>query len=398
MLEQIKDMLAQYKDDIMKGYDSSKEEVMNQITLMETRVKEIEDRFTALSSKMTVPGLDAEKQEFSFFKAIWAIKNNDWSNAGFEKEVFDNTRKKAQSMGTSSAGGYIVPTIYVPDIIELLVAESVVASMGATMLPALQGSPVQIPRQSAGSTAYWVGENQSITESSITLEQINLTPKKVAALVKLSNTLIRLSNPSAEALVRMDIARSLALKIDLTALRGTGSNNQPTGIVYTSGIGTEAIGDNGGSLTFDHLINMEYTLASENALRGKLGFIWHPCIRRNLIKRRYPNYSGQTDGPYIISPITESEFKLWVNYPYAQTTQIPINLTKAEGTALTEVYFGNWADLLIGQWGGMEIMASQETSDAFEKDQTWVRILQELDIAVRHPKSFVLCSDASSSS
>ena len=78
------------------------------------------------------------------------------------------------------------------------------------------------------------------------------------------------------------------------------------------------------------------------------------------------------------------------------TTQIPINLTKGAGTALTEVYFGNWEELIIGQWGGMEIALSTETSDAFEKDQTWVRVLQEVDIAVRHPESFCLVNDAAS--
>jgi HK97 family phage major capsid protein len=143
---------------------------------------------------------------------------------------------------------------------------------------------------------------------------------------------------------------------------------------------------------------MEYELAVDNALDGKLGYIFHPCIRRNLLKKKIPNYSGQTDGTYILNPATEGDFKNWLGYPYAMSTQIPINLTKADGTALTEVYFANWEELLIANWGGMEIMASQETSDAFEKDMTWVRILQEVDIAVRHAASFCLINDASSAS
>jgi len=42
-------------------------------------------------------------------------------------------------------------------------------------------------------------------------------------------------------------------------------------------------------------------------------------------------------------------------------------------------------------------MASQETSDAFEKVQTWIRKIQEMDIAVRHVESFCLINDAKSS-
>ena len=395
IIEQIKEMLQAQKDALLTGMDTRIEEKMNKLVALETRMAEIESQW---KERATVAGLEEEKQKFSFFKAINAIRLNDWSNAGFEKEIFAETRKKAMAMGTGSAGGYIVPTIYLATIIELLQARSVVTQMGATMLDNLQGSPIQLPRQSGGATAYWVGENAAITGSDLTLEQLSLTPKKVGALVKLSNSLIKLSSPSAEALVQRDIAKCIALSIDLKALRGTGASNQPAGVNTQSNINTVAIGVNGGSITFDHLIDMEYELAVDNALDGKLGFIFHPCIRRNLLKKKVPNYSGQTDGSYIVQPATEADFKNWVGHPYAMTTQIPINLTKAEGTALTEVYFGNWEELIIANWGGMEIMASNETSDAFEKDMTWVRILQEVDIAVRHAASFCLINDASSSS
>lgn len=392
MLEQIKTLLAEHKEAVIAGVGAEKEKTLNMIDALELRIKDLESKIA--SRKVTLPGLEDEKQTFSFFKACYAIKNNDWSNAGFEKEVFDNTRKKTMAMGTGSAGGYIVPTIYIAELVEMLVAESVVISMGATVLNNLQGSPVQIPRQSGGATAYWVGENIAITASDLALEQISLTPKKVGALVKLSNTLIKLSNPSAEALVRRDIAGALARKVDIAALRGLGASYEPKGVNLQTGLNTVAIGAAGGNVTFDHLIDMEYELAKDNALRGKLGYIFHPAIRRNLLKRKVAQYSGDTGGSYIVAPVTEQVFQNWLGYPYKMTTQIPINLTKTTGKDLTEIYFGNWQELIVGQWGGMEIMASQETSDAFEKDQTWVRILQELDISVRHGESFCLINDA----
>lgn len=399
MLEEIKAMLKEYQENILKEFNVTKEPLLKEIEGLQLKIAEMEKKIA--STKITLPGLEDEKRNFSFFKAIWGIRHNEWGDAGFEKEVLDETRKKAMGgYGTGAAGAYIVPMIYVAELIEMLIAETVVMQMGATVLSALQGTPVYIPRQSAGATGYWVGESIAITASDLTLEQVSLTPKKVGALVKLSNSLIKLSNPSAEALVRRDIAQAIALKIDLAALRGLGSSYQPTGINLTSSINTVAIGTNGGTLTFDHLINMEYELALDNALKGKLGFVFHPAIKRALLKTKTAQYSGDTGGTYVAPPANmgpsgEMQFQNWLGYPYKMTTQIPINLTKAEGTSLTEVYFGNWQDLLIGQWGGMEIMASAETSDAFEKDQTWVRILQEVDIAVRHPESFCLINDAS---
>ena len=395
LLEQLKVALAEHKESLIQQFGGMNEGLRQEFARLDNRVKELEAFVTP--RKVSLPGCDEETQKFSFFKAAHAIRYNDWSDAGFEKEVFEQTRKRIKAMGglgAGSAGAYIVPTEYVNQIVELLRAESVVIKSGATIMSDLVGSPVQIPTQTGGATGYWVGENVAITESDLTLGQINLTPKKVGALVKLSNTLIKLANPSAEALVRSDIATTIALQIDIKALRGTGASYEPSGVNIATNLNTVAIGVSGGDLTFDHLIDMEYELAVDNALRGKLGYIFHPAVRRKLLKLKVAQYSGDTGGQYIIAPITESVFRNWLGYPYTMTTQIPINLSKGGGSSLTEVYFGNWADLLIGQWGGMEMMASQEASTAFEADQTWVRVLQEVDVAVRHGQSFCLINDA----
>src|SRR3990170_2350591 len=79
--------------------------------------------------------------------------------AGFEKEVFDETRKKALGAGTPADGGYIVPTEYVAELIEMLVAEAIVVKLGATVINDLKGNPVEFPKQVGGATAFWVGEN-----------------------------------------------------------------------------------------------------------------------------------------------------------------------------------------------------------------------------------------------
>jgi HK97 family phage major capsid protein len=359
---------------------------------VELRIKELENMVTP--RKVSVPGMEPEK--FSLIRAINAIKSGDWSNAGYELEVFNETKKKtAMSAGTDTVGGYIVPAEALGDIIELLRAELVVASMGATMLTGLVGNPVEIPKVTGGSTAYWVAENSAITESNLTVGQLALSPKAVAAMVKLSNRLLRLSNPSVEAMIRSDIATVLALAIDLAALRGSGANGEPIGIANTTGINTVEIGTDGGAPTFDVLSDMQYELQLDNAFRGNLGYIFHPRTRKTLLQTKVAQYTGDTGGEYIIQPIvSDAQLQAWLGYKYGQTTQVPIDLTKGSGTALTEIYFANWKELIVGSWGGMEIMASKETSDAFEKNQTWVRIIQDVDIAVRHAESFCLVNDA----
>jgi HK97 family phage major capsid protein len=76
-----------------------------------------------------------------------------------------------------------------------------------------------------------------------------------------------------------------------------------------------------------------------------------------------------------------------LGYKFATTTQIPINLGSGDKT---ELYMANWSDLLIANWVGMTLLASQEAGTAFATNQTWVRMVTDVDVGVRRPESFVL--------
>lgn len=380
--------------EMLKGMGASVDTIVDANKDLETRIKDLETRMTP--RRVSLPGLEDEAKNFSLIRAIRAIVTRDWSNAGFERDVFEQARKRtAMSMATDTSMGYFVPNEILAGYIELFRAESVLLKLGATNLDGLVGNPVSVPKQTGGATTYWVGENESITESSETAAQVNLTPKKVAALVKLSNELLKFSNPSIETMIRSDVTIAIALAIDLAGLRGSGASHEPRGIANTPGINTVAIGTNGGAPTFDLLYDMQYELQVDNAFRGKMGFCFHPATRRRLLKTKVAQFSADTGGDYIIQPmVSDAQLVNWMGFPYQMTTQIPITLTKGSSTNCTEIYFANWPELLMGQWGGFELKVSQETSTAFEKDQTWIRVIQEVDVQVRHAESFCLISDA----
>ncbi|SRR5579885_1165668 len=343
---------------------------------------------------VSLPGVEDEKEKFSFGKAIRAIKLRNWDGAGFEKEIFEQAWTKVMGTGSGSLGGYWVPQQFLTDVIERLVAETTVIKAGATVLNDLQGSPVILPKISGGSTAYWVSQGSSITGSDMTAAQVTMTPHELAALVKLNNQLLLLSPLSVDNMVRNDIVTQTSLLADITALRGDGQSATPYGIANTANILTVAIGTTGGPFTFDVASNMVNKLEMANALRGNLAFISNPKTWNQLRKFKVLQYSGDTAGLPLILPMTNQQLRDTLGWDFLSTTQIPINLTKSTGHDLTEVYFANWAELLIGMWGGAEIKLSEETSDAFEKNQTWVRIITLMDFAVRHEQSFCLCNDA----
>jgi HK97 family phage major capsid protein len=225
---------------------------------------------------------------------------------------------------------------------------------------------------------------------------LKMVPKKVAALVKLSNELVRLSSPGAEAMVRQDLALAVGLASDMATLRGSGSENQPLGIANTPGINTVTLGaDDGGLPDFvNPWPDMEYELSIDKALRGKLGFLFHPAIRRLLKKLRNPYFSGDTGGEYPMLPLTDAQLQAVIGYPFKTSTELPIDLVKGQAINCTEIFFGNWAEVLIGQWMGFEILASNVAGTAFATDQTWVRIITMMDIALRHAESMCLCNSA----
>jgi HK97 family phage major capsid protein len=376
-------------------------EVFKTLPELSAKYADLKARFDDLETRVrerkwaNLPGLEDEKPKFSLFKALYAIATGDWSQAQLEADVFRQTRDMGTS--TDSSGGYLVPYQAVPELIEMLRAESVVSKMGATLLDNLTGSPVEIPKQTGGATAYWVGENEALTASEPTLGQLQFTPKSVGALVKLSNRLLRMSNPSAEQLVRNDVATVISLAIDLAALRGTGANGQPIGIANTSGINTVSwlSGGNPQTPNFDLFYDMEYELAMDNALKGKLGYVFNPCVKRSLSKLKVAQFSGDTGGEYIIRPMDANALTNYIGYPFAMTTLIPANL--GAGSNQTEIYFGNWQELIVAQWAGIEILPSKEAGDAFAKNQTWIRIIIDVDIGLRHAESFCLATGVKNS-
>lgn len=355
----------------------------------------------------------AERSNFNLVRALNAALTGDWSKAGFEREVSQTLAKRSGRettgffmpsdvtmqrdttpgyfVGQPTQGGNLVATdLRSGSFIDLLRAKAMVTRMGATVISGLVGN-VEIPRQTGASTTYWLAENTAPTESNATFDKVSLKPKTIGALSSVSRNLLLQSSMNVEAFVRNELAVSLALGIDLAALCGTGTNNQPTGIANMSGICTVEGGTNGGSLTFDKLIDMETQVATANADVTNMYYLCNAATIGFLKKIK------NTSGDYIWKPITEAVrngFPGEVNgYAVGRSNQVRSGLEKGTSNNCHEIYFGNWADLLIGEWGFLEIDVNRY-GDAWKSGGVEIRALQTIDIAVRHPKSFCLFSDA----
>src|SRR5438067_2902938 len=148
-----------------------------------------------------------------------------------------NPHRKALGTLTDTAGGTLVPLPMLGELIDLQRSLEVFATAGAREVALPPNGRIQFPKLTAASTAYWVGEGSSITESQPTTGNLDLQAKKLGVFVKLNNELLRFASPSAEGLVRLDMARAAALKADQAMLEGTGGT-QIKGLTTYTGIGT----------------------------------------------------------------------------------------------------------------------------------------------------------------
>ncbi len=285
---------------------------------------------------------------------------------------------------TANAIKEVVFTQYGGELINILRNTAMTVAMGSRVLTGLS-SPVGFPRQTGDVTAQWVAENSGsdVPATNVTTNLVTLTPKTLMAATSYSRQLLVQSSVDVEAMVRESIAAKHALAWDLAAIHGTGLNNQPTGIYNQVGVQSHAFSTN--SVTYTDLLAMEKLVAVANAMLGSLGWLTNPRIASAAKGTlEFPNVNGARK--IWEGTILEGEVDGYV----ARATNQVSNALGVGGNE-SGLIFGNWSDLLIGQFGGaMEIIVDPYTL----KKQGLIELasFQMADIAVRHPVSFAVSS------
>ncbi len=353
-------------------------------------------------------GMDQRQvREYSLARAILAAGSQDWRGAELEREASDEIAKRMGReasgffvpldvqhqkrdlvVGTEGAGGYLVADELRPQsFIEMKRNRMLLRKAGATVLSGLVGD-VAIPRQTGGGTFYWVAESGAPTESQQTVDQVALTPHAGGAFTDISRKLLKQSSIDVENFVRRDLATVCALGIDLAGFHGTGENNQPTGLAATTGIGSVPGGTDGLAPAWSHLVKLETEVAVDNADEGALAYITNPKVRGKL--KTTPRVAS-TDSEMIwdvragATPVN--------GYAAHISNQVSSTLVKgSSGSVCSAIFFGNWADMIIGEWGVLDILVDPFTGGT--AGTLRVIALQDVDIAVRQPGSFAAMLDA----
>lgn len=338
-----------------------------------------------------------EVKRFSLMRAVNALANphdrKAQEAAAFE---FECSRAAADQYGRSSQGIMLPADVLQSwtrdlsagtdvdmhgedyrggDFIDVLRNESSVMQAGATILNGLSGD-VRIPKKATASSSTWVTEGAAVSESEMTVSNVAMTPRHLGAFTDITRQLLQQSSLSVEALVRDDLAQAIALAIDLGALMGDGSAGQPTGINSTAGINSVVLSDNGVATnipSFAEIVEMESAVAQANALRGNLAYIMNSSMRGSLKTTEKASNTAQ----FVVEP--------------GGTVNGYTNIVSNQVTT-GDAFFGNFADLLVGFWSGLDILVDPYAGATAGN----VRIIamQTCDVAVRHAESFCVARDA----
>lgn len=395
-----------FTDDEQVKYDAIKKEV----AILDSKIQRALDKEALDAIRATKPvrsgGEDKEKSEisknYSLMRAIKMAASGRELD-GLEGEMAQEARIEAQrsglslsgnlqipgmlkrdlTAGTTTAGGHTIQTD-VGDLIPILEPRLKVRELGATYLGGLVGN-LDLPRNDADAAATWEGENDANAETSPTFDKVSLSPKRLGAFTDISKQLMVQSSIDVENFVRQRLSFAVAKALDAAAINGSGSAPEPRGILNTSGIGDVAGGTNGATPDWADIVDLESALAVDNADLGDLAYLTTPGIRGYLKKTIIDSGSGQ-----FIWPVNAMEIN---GYPIDVSTQVPSTLTKGTASGICHaIIFGNWADLVIGQWAGYDVVVDPYSNS--KNAIVTIVVNSWWDVAVRHAESFAAMKDA----
>ena len=372
-------------DSLIKGNKTPEEAKAAILDLVKNKAEVRNTPIRSTDMTTNEVGLDQKEiKRFSFLRALNALANPTdraaQEAAAFEREVSDAASKKYEkpangilvpnevlrrdlNVGTATAGGNLVPTeLLAGSFIDILRKRMAVMATNPTMLTGLSGN-VSIPRMTSTSTAYFVGESGAPTESQQAFDQVNMTPKTIGAFVDYSRRLLLQSSIDVEAMIRDDIAKVIATKLDNAAIYGSGSSNEPLGIKDTTGVGTSTITTFG---TFAEYIALETDVAAANADVANMFYLINASARGALKSTEKATNTGQ----FVFE---NNEIN---GYPAIVSNQLANN----------DVLFGDFSQFVIGMWSGLDL-----TVDPYANATSGsVRIiaLQDVDFAVKQPTAF----------
>ena len=353
--------------------------------------------------------LDIGTRDFKGYSVARAIQGQLNGESTFEREVSDELYKKlgkkrshpnaimlstqalalrAMQRNMAVSASNVGQQLWFDEpggFLEILRNRMFVAKAGATMLSGLT-SDLSFVANPSSNTFQWGAETSNATATFLGTGLKTMAPKNGAGRTNYTRQLLAQSAYAIDAIVEQDLMKIVALALDRAAIV-SGGGSAPVGILGTTGIGAVTLGTAGGTITsIEPWVDLETEVAVDNADVGALAYMTTPRQRGRA--RKTQEFSG-TNGVPIWTGGLEGEVN---GYRAFSTNQVPSNLTKGSNTGvLHAVIFGNWNDLIVAEWGALELIV-----DPYSNKPNFIEVAVHVmaDVMVRYPESFASIQDA----
>ena len=257
-----------------------------------------------------------------------------FSKAGisYRGQIILPLEQRANILAKTSTQGEEVVAEDKFDMIGKLRDTSVVMQAGANLMTGLVGD-ISIPVY-AGTTAAWKTEVASADDGGSAFSEVDLEPFRITAYVDISKNFLLQDSSSAEQLLYSDMTSSTLDLLEATIFDVEAAGSRPAGMF--NGVSYTV----SGNTTWANFVSMESAVATNNALKGKLAYIVNPTCMGDLKTTAKDAGSGL----FISDGMTAN------GYPIYSSGHLPTISGALQGSI-----FGNFEDLIIGQWGGLDI-------------------------------------------
>lgn len=333
-----------------KEEDDALTSIKKEIADIDSQIKGIEEE-NKRNYKQSIKKNIMEK--FSLLKAINDVANNRQLDER-ALEVVAAGQAEMRKSGQSYSGQIVLPVEERADIqatvatagqenvaedklgiLEPLRANLVLVQAGASYMTGLIGN-VSIPAYS-GSNVAWAGEVVAASDGVGTFSEVTLEPKRLTAYIDVSKQFLIQDSNSAEEMLKNDIVAAISNKLEATILgKEAGDASKPAGLL--NGVTADE-----SAPTYKDIVKMEADLEAKN-VTGDIKFIVSPSAKADL----KTTDKGTDTGKYLME---DDEIN---GYPVLCTSNV----------ADKGVIMANWSDLVIGQWGGIDLTVDPYTQAA----------------------------------
>lgn len=298
-----------------------------------------------------------------------------FQGVGIPSEVRATTTHQTVTEDDGDFGGNLVATDQ-RGVIPFLRPKPIIASIGATYLRGLTGD-LAFPTNKGGISATWEGEVDTVDPTRNKYGVRSMKPKRLASTVEVSLQNILQSTPNLEAYTKSEMEAVIALKIDEAAISGPGSGGAPEGILSATGVNLIANGPDGAAPSWANIVDMETAPYVENANGAKMAYLINHATKGFLKK----NKGDSADLTYMMTTVNELN-----GYNVGLSNLVPGDLSKGSGANLSAAIFGDFSQLIIGEWGYFDMVVDHIT----RKKEGLIEITMNsfLDILLRHPEAF----------